>query len=465
MTTQQGLLRASGVKLGGMALGSVVLGGLAVHAAVALACGGGAPVAPTGTGVDDLPYTQAYQIMVTWSDDLDGPALVSVGANIHNAPDGFGYVVPIPQVIDGDDLQVGSGHLLDAMETFTGPRSVHRGCHDYRPDVELVCPEPSRNGGEGEGEYGGEAGDGVQVETVQVGAYEVSLLTSDGATGLLSWLEDNDFELPAGSEEHIEEYLDQGFMFAAVSVPPGTVVADGSSLPPLDFYLDEGFRTLPLLLAANAAKTTQDVIVTTYAPNLGAVGISNLHEVDIEADCMARRNEVGEAYGAAFEEAHASAGQAVWMLEFFQENTVWDHGGEITSTVSLSPDHTSAIEDVFQYWDNIARVGRIHIRYDPGQLTADPAFYAHAAPIFKAIEYIDFDPQITDFVPVCGEGMVDEGSCPPTVIDDQYCADGSSSSDSNKKGCSAVGWGQSAPWLALPLVVWAAAARRRETTE
>ena len=83
-----------------------------------------------------------------------------------------------------------------------------------------------------------------------MGDYEVNLLTADGSTGLLSWLAENDFELPPGSDEHIEQYLEQGYMFAAVSVPPGAVVADGTALPPLNFDLSEGFRALPLLLAA-----------------------------------------------------------------------------------------------------------------------------------------------------------------------------------------------------------------------
>jgi hypothetical protein len=454
-------------------LGAVVLGcslvGLATHVTVAMACGGGVPVAPSGTSLDELPFTEAFQIMVAWEDDLDGAALVSVGANIHNAPDGFGYVVPIPQVIDSSALSVGSGDLLDGLETYTGPRSLRQGCGDYRPHSTYVCPKPADRGGggggegEGEGEGGyAESGEGLDVETTQVGDYEVSLLSSDGATGLLTWLEDNDFELPVGSDVHIDQYLEQGFMFAAVRVPAGTEVADGSSLPPLNFHLSEGFRTLPLLLAANAAQGTQDVILTTWAPNIGAVGISNLAEVQLEDDCMARDDDMSKAYGDSVAAAHAAAGEAVWMLEFYKHNSEYQQYGEVTSAVGMSDAQHRAIEQNIGPSYDLHRLGRVHIRYDPGELTVDPAFYAHAAPDFDAIEYIEFRTGLTEFVPVCGEGMADDGVCPPTVEDDRYCTDDADASESKDGGCSSAGGGGGAAWFALPFAIMLGVRRQRQ---
>ena len=441
-------------------LAKLVLGfglvGLATHAAVAVACGGGAPAPPKGTSLDEQPYTDAFQIMVVWETDLDGPALVSVGANINNATDGFGYVVPIPQVIDSSALTVGEADQLDGLQTYTGPRSIRQDCGDYRPKRTLVCPQPAYRGGEGEGEgeSGADASDsGIVVETAQVGDYEVSLLSSDGTTGLLTWLEENDFELPPGSDVHIDQYLEQGFMFAAVRVPAGIEVPDGSSLPPLNFHLSGGFRTLPLLMAANAAQGTQDVILTTWAQNIGAVGISNLTEVQIEDECMARDNDVGSFYEDSFASAHAAAGEAVWMLEFYNGASYYD----VTSEVALSRDHLWAIEGNMAPLEDLHHVGRIHIRYDRGELTEDPAFYAHAAQDFTAIEYIDYRSKLTEFVPVCGEGMVDEGVCPATVRDDRYCAD----EDSKDGGCSSAGGVGGAALFALPMAMLLGVRRQR----
>ncbi|HCH64678.1 MAG TPA: hypothetical protein DFR83_17860 [Deltaproteobacteria bacterium] len=444
-----------------VAAGSAALS-LAMHGAVALACGGGAPVAPKGTAIDDLPFTEAFSIMVSWQEDLDGPALVSVGASIHNATDGFGYVVPIPQVIDSTDLSVGSSDLLDGLAAFTGPRALEKSCNSFRPDVELVCSNPERwlsGGGEGEGEWGGEESLGVAVETAKIGAYEVSLLTADGSTGLVAWLDAHDFALPPGSEGHIDQYLEQGFMFAAVSVPAGTQVDDGSGLPPLNFHLSEGFRTLPLLLASEAAQSTQDVLVTTLAPQLGAVGISNLPEASLEDGCMPREDDMGATYSDAFAKAHADADAAVWALEFYQRNRMYESMGEITSSVPLSGAQYTAIEEHFGSVEDLHHVGRIHIRYEPGQLTADPAFYAHAASDFEALEYIHYDAQLTEYLPVCGDGWVDEGSCPPTELDDRYC---DADEGSARSGCSSLGRASGgSPWLALPLVVLFGARRQR----
>lgn len=434
--------------------------GLAMYSSAVLACGGGAPVAARGTSVDDLPYTEVFQIMVSWERDLDGPATVSVGANIHNASDGFGYVVPIPQVIDPADLAVGSADLLDGLAAFTGPRALNKTCENFRPAVELVCSLPDRQmGGGGDSEAGWSAEE-LAVETTRVGDYEVSLLSSEGSDGLLAWLEAHDFVLPPGSEGHIDQYLEQGFMFAAVRVPPGTEVADGAVLPPLNFHLSEGFRTLPLLLASEAAVGTQDVVLTTWAPEIGAVGISNLAEVELEDDCMPRDDDMGAAYGDAFAKAHTEAGQAVWSLEYYQDISINDAWDEISSVVSLSDAQMNAIDAQMGSLYNIDKLGRVHIRYNPGELTADPAFYAHAGPVFGALEYTHFKGELTEFLPVCGEGVVEEGSCPATVYDDQYC-DGPASTDGGKAGCSSVGWSGSASWLAVPLAMLFGVRRQR----
>jgi len=249
-----------------------------------------------------------------------------------------------------------------------------------------------------------------------------------------------------------------------VSVPPGTVVADGSSLPPLNFSLSEGFRTLPMLLAANAAQTTQDVLVTTVAPEIGAVGISNLKEVELEDGCMARDDDMAAAYEESFAMAHAEADEAVWLLDFYQDASEEEETWVISSVVGLSGPQSDALREVFGSVHYPQHLGRIHIRYEPGQLTADPAFYAHATSSFEAIEYVYYDADLTEFLPVCGEGRVDEGTCPPTERDRQYCtddADGSARGDDDKGGCSSLGRVGGLTWLALPLVVLFGVRRQR----
>ena len=149
--------------------------------------------------------------------------------------------------------------------------------------------------------------------------------------------------------------------------------------------------------------------------------------------------------------------------------------------MALSSDHEQAISGFFGSFDELARVGRVHIRYDPGQLTADPAFYAHATSEFEAIEYLHFKDRLTSYVPVCGEGFVDEGgTCSPTIIDDSYCVDDanescedipgrlggmlcnlSDSDSSDKSGCSTAGRLGSSSWLAIPLVMLFGARRQQ----
>ena len=178
---------------------------------------------------------------------------------------------------------------------------------------------------------------------------------------------------------------------------------------------------------------------------------------------MAREDDIAAAYGEAFAQAHSEADEAVWMLEFYQDNGEFEQYGEVTSIVYPPDAQSEAIGDLFGYVENLHKVGRLHVRYDPGQLTVDPAFYAHAAPDFTALEYYSFDVRLTEFLPVCGEGMVYEATCPETIQSEKYCVDDSSTgSDGDKSGCSTVASAGAATGLLAPLLGLLLARRRRD---
>ncbi len=413
-----------------------------------------------GTPPSDSPYTTAYQMLIAWEGGFEDPATIVLSSDVYSAADGAGFVIPVPQAIGPEDVSVEDVALLDGLRVFTGPRSLTASCADFRPDVELVCENRWEAQAGGDGGAGNEwlDNEGVTVDaSFEVGVYDVSVLSAEGADGLLAWLDAEGLALPAGASDIVDQYIAQDYVFVAVRVPAGEEIADGSVLPALSMRLDGGLPSLPLLLGASGAKTAQDVFVTTWAPEIGAVGVSNWKEVTPESRCMLREEGLGAAQAALFNDSHATAGEAVWALEYFSPWSADDFDTGATSQVNLSGDSADAVRDWFGGMP--AKMGRLHLRYSPGEALQDPVFYALAESGFRAPEYYTWNVELTEFLPVCGEGFVAEGSCPETIMDDRYCADDDEKDD--KSGCATASGVPGAAWSLGLLGLVGAFLRRR----
>jgi len=185
---------------------------------------------------------------------------------------------------------------------------------------------------------------------------------------------------------------------------------------------------------------------------------------------MVRDGDIGSAYDEDLSNQHAIAGTAVWQQDFFYGEPEHDDQAPLTS-VRLSAEDWAAIESTFGT-ELPQNVGRIQLRYSPGELTVDPAFYAMAPPAYPFQEryFIEYDENRTSDYQVCGEGLTEEGTCPEPIMDYSNCGDEvespldpaepadpaatsnpdtPSASDEPKGGCSTAGPASSASWWTL----------------
>ena len=433
---------------------------LALLPDIALACGGGW-AAPEGTPAEQVPYSSSSRVILEWEDTLSGPVTVAIQSDVQNASTGFAFVIPVPQLPEEDELGVVDARIFDQLMVQTGPRTVDIDCSEFGSGTRLTCPDPAESGGTDGGDGGGEdeGGDyeGVDPgETWTVGLYEVTTVAAEDPQGLAGYLQDQGLEITGDTADILADYVENNWSFLVIRVPDEAVPEDGERLPGLRFRLDGGLQTLPLMLGAAGNPETQDLFLFTFLPAEAAVGISNIDNLDMETECMFREDDLGQAFQDAFAADHANAGTAVVRREYHRPQ--YYDGRDLTT--QTDPFEYGTFERNIQ--NNLAysstySLGRLHLRFAPGELTVDPAFYRETTDGGVEPQFHPFQTELTSNVPVCGEGIVAEGSCPETIWDDSYCTD--DREDKHPQSCSTTP-GKVSLGIAL-LAVCAAVGRRR----
>jgi hypothetical protein len=166
----------------------------------------------------------------------------------------FAWVIPVPatptNVVAHDDET-----LFDALSART------------TPTFEIMF---GAGGGCACSLATGMPGELVEVEASgQAGIFEWSALTSTGGNALLSWLNDNGFALPAGSETVLDDYIQQDMQFLAVRVnDPAQIQADATgetAIPPIQFTCETSQRFYPMAISQISAASDTEVLIYVLA--------------------------------------------------------------------------------------------------------------------------------------------------------------------------------------------------------
>src|SRR5262249_26293720 len=117
---------------------------------------------------------------------------------------------------------------------------------------------------------------GVTVEaTYDVAEYDVSILSAKESDGLVNWLTDNGYRIPAGAEAVLGSYIKQGMRFFVAKVNLERMQLMGNNyLRPLQVRYQSAKFMLPLRLGTVNANGPQDMIVYALTRN-GRVEATN----------------------------------------------------------------------------------------------------------------------------------------------------------------------------------------------
>jgi hypothetical protein len=331
-------------------------------------------------GADQSLYNDATMVVMLRSGTT---TVLSMQNSYQGPPTGFAMVVPVPQVLQKENVRTLPRDVFAKVDTLAAPRLVEYWEQDPCRVLEMERRERSMLAFDGAVPSVVAApaeGLGVKIEAqFEVGEYDVVILSARDSTGLDTWLRREKYNIPAGAEPVLRPYVEAGTKFFVAKVIPEkvTFVEGRAVLSPLRVQYESPDFTLPVRLGLLNSKGEQDLIVHVLAPGQ-RYEAANYANTTIPTNLRVKdevRNQFGAFYDAVFREV-ARPGTVVTEYS-------WDAG-------SCDPCPTPPLDD-----SAIATLGgdvvgnssaygyvltRMHYRYGTEGLKEDLVFRA-APPI------------------------------------------------------------------------------------
>jgi len=318
------------------------------------------------------------QTAITMASDFEGDAKE------------FAVVVPVPTFIERKQIGVVDPKTIDHLDHYTAPRLVEY--HDEDPCHHLVSmmasAVPSPPMPTAVRDMAAKKNYGVTIEaSYDVGEYDVLILSAKESDGLVNWLTDNKYRIPAGAEDVLASYIKQNMRFFVAKVNLERMKGLGNNyLRPLQVRYQSLKFMVPLRLGTVNARGPQDLIIYALTRN-GRVESTNYRTVKIPSDIdipLYVKDEFGPFYKAVFERAVARENMHAVFVEY-----AWDMGwcdpcaAEPLSNKELvelgarwigSADDAAFRTDRYSGGGSDAFVTRLHVRYDAKSFPEDIAF-------------------------------------------------------------------------------------------
>jgi hypothetical protein len=326
---------------------------------------------------DSKLFNKSSKVVLTRDGDLTA---ITMASDYDGEPKEFALVIPVPTFIERKQIGVVEMKTIDHLDAFTAPRLVEY--HDHDPCNPPMPVAMRSAGGPGGVKFSGfDRHKGVTVEaTYDVAEYDVSILSAQESDGLVNWLVDNGYKIPAGAEPVLASYIKQNMRFfvAKVNLERMKVIGNGY-LRPLQVRYETKKFMLPLRLGTVNASGPQDMIVYTLSRH-GRVETANYRNVKLPTGMdipLYVRGVFGSFYKAMFERAVENEKMSAVFVEY-----AWDMGW--CDPCAADPLTNRELVELGTRWiasddDAAYRPGRgsdvfvtrLHVRYDAAHFPED----------------------------------------------------------------------------------------------
>jgi hypothetical protein len=272
--------------------------------------------------------------------------VLSMQNNYQGPPSDFAMVVPVPVVLQKENVKTLPREVFEHVDTLAAPRLVEYWEQDPCPPpapsvvMEGAMPQPAPPAAVASAAPGGL---GVRIEArFSVGEYDVLILSAQDALGLDTWLHQNKYKIPDGAEPILRPYVQAGMKFFVAKVDVKKVrFEDGQAmLSPLRFHYDSETFSLPVRLGLLNSAGTQDLIVHILARGK-RYEVSNYANVTIPTNydvAESARGQFGAFYAALFDRTLSMTPGAV-VTEY-----AWDASScDPCPTPALEPDSIATL--------------------------------------------------------------------------------------------------------------------------
>ena len=337
---------------------------------------------------DSKLFNKASQVVLVRQDDR---TVLTMANDFRGDPTEFAIVVPVPTVLEREQIHVGDRAVLQHLDAYSAPRLVEY--YDSDPCAVVMpraqsflraAPSPTLASRDQAA-----AGLGVTIEAqYTVGEYDILILSAKESSGLERWLRDNGYRIPAGASPVLGSYLRQGMRFFVARVNLGEQARLGYTyLRPLQVAYESPKFMLPIRLGMVNADGPQDLYVYALTRK-GRVETTNYRTVRLPSGMdlpLFVKAEFGPFYKAMFSRAVERESRQAVFLEY-----AWDMAWcDPCAADPLSPDE---LRQLGVFWveggGGVPRrpggvvpggardvfLTRLHVRYDAAHFPEDLVF-------------------------------------------------------------------------------------------
>jgi hypothetical protein len=302
--------------------------------------------------------------------------VLTLTADVKSTAQTFAFVIPVPTVLEPEQINIGAATLLERIQAYTAPRLLEyfdeNPCQPYlddsarRTSSEAPAPQSSRG-------YG--LGAVVEAEYAE-GDYDIVILSAEQSQALAAWLENAGYFLPDSAHPLINSYIARDLKFLVVKIKlPEASETSFRYLRPLQIAYETPEVILPLRLGALNSADTQELLI--YAINRkGRVESANYPNLNPPAGMdlpLFVKAEFSAFYRALFTHQAEKQTHAVFT----------EYAGDLTTcnpcaAEPLSEDELRSLgvfwlEQHASGWRDTpdAFVTRLHVRYNAANLSED----------------------------------------------------------------------------------------------
>ena len=334
---------------------------------------------------DTSLFNQASQVILVRDDDK---TVITMANDFEGEVDDFAVVIPVPTMIEREQINVGDRAVIEHLDAYTSPRLVEY--HDGDPcmlyeRMEMATNDASAPASAKELKRSARSR-GVTIEAqYTVGEYDILILSAEESGGLVRWLSDNDYKLPRGAKRVVDSYLKQDMRFFVAKVNLAEQSKLGYQyLRPLQVAYESNKFMLPIRLGTLNAKGKQELYVYALT-RTGRVETTNYRTVKLPSNVEVPEfveGEFAEFYRAMFDKQTKKENERAVFLEYAWDMAWCDPCAadpltpkELRSLGVFWLDNDGAQSKRFapQQAQNVF-VTRLHVRYDAEHFPEDLMF-------------------------------------------------------------------------------------------
>jgi len=167
---------------------------------------------------DTSLFNRASQVVLVRDEDR---TVITMANDFEGKVEDFAVVIPVPTMIEREQINVGDRAIIQHLDAYTSPRLVEY--HDADPcavyrrqelmSSDAALPEAAKQ------MKRSARSRGVTLEAqYTVGEYDILILSATQSDGLIRWLNENCYNLPRGAQTVVGSYLKQDLRFFVATV-------------------------------------------------------------------------------------------------------------------------------------------------------------------------------------------------------------------------------------------------------